>query len=684
MVAYKEIGATANGHLSHPKYRPDIDGLRAIAVLSVVVYHAFPSLLTGGFVGVDIFFVISGFLISTIIFGSLDKSSFSLTEFYARRVKRIFPALIVVLVACLVFGWFALFPDEYMQLGKHVIGGAGFVSNIMLWSESGYFDTAADTKPLLHLWSLGIEEQFYIVWPAIAWAIWKIRLNALTFTLVILFASFALNVGNIHTDGTGVFFLPQTRIWELLAGTVLAYVSLYWRQQRALLLVDKLLSPMIFSDSRPADGSTIKNLMSFAGVLIIAASVYMMTSALSFPGWWAVFPCTGAFLIIYAGPSAWLNRQVLASKPFVWVGLISFPLYLWHWPLLSFARIIEGQVPSPEIRAGAMVLSIVLAWLTYRLIETPLKRRDHKLKTAALVMAMAAIAGAGYYIYSQAGIAGRPAVKASERFNSQFVSSNWKYSTNETCLTKYPLAGSEDYAWRFCMASKEAPPTVVLMGNSFANHLYPAFANTDGLKGNSVLSFGACAVDISSADIAVLSKLAPTSPCAGSRPKDQQDHLRNIITASGTVRYAIIGGLHSVQTSEAIASVEEAIAFVKSKGVKPIVFVPHVSAYHDLKGCFTRPFKLSATSDCQVDVSVRETINAGFAPLIESLAKSNPDVPVFDPNDLYCTSDKCSLVIDGMPVFRDKDSHYSEYASEKLGKMFAEWAKTHAPGILSQ
>lgn len=305
MVAYEKIGEIKTKHLSHPKYRPDIDGLRAIAVLSVVIYHAFPTLLTGGFVGVDIFFVISGFLISTIIFGSLDNSSFSFSEFYARRVKRIFPALIVVLLACLSFGWLSLIPDEFMQLGKHVVGGAGFISNIMLWSESGYFEAAADSKPLLHLWSLGIEEQFYIFWPAIAWVMWKFRLNALTFTVLLALFSFGLNIAKIHTDATSVFFMPHTRMWELLAGTVLAYIAMYWQNQRIFVIVDKLISPIIYSDKRPADGSTTKNLLSLFGLMLIAASICLLTSTLSFPGYWAVFPCVGAALIIYAGPDTW-------------------------------------------------------------------------------------------------------------------------------------------------------------------------------------------------------------------------------------------------------------------------------------------------------------------------------------------------------------------------------------------
>lgn len=171
-------------HLSHPNYRPDIDGLRAIAVLAVVAFHAFPSWVRGGFIGVDVFFVVSGYLISTIIFENLDRGTFCFSEFYARRIKRIFPALILVLISCFAFGWFFLLSDELNQLGKHVAAGAGFVSNLVLWNESGYFDNSAETKPLLHLWSLGIEEQFYIVWPLLLWFAWKCKFNLLTITIV--------------------------------------------------------------------------------------------------------------------------------------------------------------------------------------------------------------------------------------------------------------------------------------------------------------------------------------------------------------------------------------------------------------------------------------------------------------------------------------------------------------------
>ena len=204
-------------------YRPDIDGLRAFAVLSVVLYHAFPKAVRGGYVGVDIFFVISGFLISSILFTEMTKDRFSFTTFYGRRIRRIFPALAVCLAAVLAYGFVSLMPFELAQLGKHVFFGAGFLSNIVLWSESGYFDSAASLKPLLHLWSLGIEEQFYILWPALLWMAFRIKAKVGRLLAVLFVASFAINVALSITNISDDFYLPVSRFWELLAGAGLAW-----------------------------------------------------------------------------------------------------------------------------------------------------------------------------------------------------------------------------------------------------------------------------------------------------------------------------------------------------------------------------------------------------------------------------------------------------------------------------
>ncbi|WP_353328607.1 acyltransferase family protein [Chitiniphilus shinanonensis] len=417
-------------HLSHPKYRPDIDGLRAIAVLFVVAFHAFPAWIKGGFIGVDVFFVISGFLISTIIFENLEKNTFSFSEFYARRIKRIFPALLLVLVASYAFGWFSLLADEYKQLGKHIASGAGFISNFILWGESGYFDNTAETKPLLHLWSLGIEEQFYIIWPFLLWLSWKVRFNSFALMTILALTSYLLNTKGIKQDSVATFYSPQTRFWELLSGSILAWLVLYKKNTFAKLKlkIDYWLVKITRRKNVEIVKAVIPNILSFLGCVVLAYGFWRVSKNVSFPGSWALVPVAGAFLIILAGPTARINRNVLSNKILVWFGLISFPLYLWHWPVLSFARIVESETPSRKIRLAAVVLSVVLAWCTYRFIEQPIRSGKRRNQTVSiLVSLMIAAGGIGYYTYSHDGLAFRD--KDREDFVKYFENSfpNWGY-----------------------------------------------------------------------------------------------------------------------------------------------------------------------------------------------------------------------------------------------------------------
>lgn len=339
--------AVAANSSSQPKYRPDIDGLRAIAVLSVVGFHAFPYWIPGGFIGVDVFFVISGFLISTIIYKGLEAGTFSFADFYARRIRRIFPALVLVLLASLCFGWFALLADEYTQLGKHVAAGAGFVANLVFWSEAGYFDSSAETKPLLHLWSLGIEEQFYILWPLLLWLGWKCKLNLGLITVALAAASFALNVHGLQADPVATFFSPQTRFWELLCGGLLAWATLY--------------KPGIYDYV----GRLQATVLGLLGLGLLASGFWIIHQDFGFPGAWALLPVAGTVMIIVAGPDAWPNKALLSNRVAVWIGLISYPLYLWHWPLLTFARIVRKHIRTKSLRYSARASSMRSAfpWL---------------------------------------------------------------------------------------------------------------------------------------------------------------------------------------------------------------------------------------------------------------------------------------------------------------------------------
>ncbi len=357
-------------------YRADIDGLRGIAVLAVVCYHAFPGWLSGGFVGVDIFFVISGFLISGIIFESIQKDRLALANFYIRRVVRIFPAVVVVLLAVCMLGWLVLYADEYQQLGKHIAGAAGFVSNLIFWSEVGYFDNSAQTKPLLHFWSLAVEEQFYLVWPIALWLISRTRISMGLFLTCTVGFSFAVGLWHLQSGPAASFYSPYARLWELGVGAALAYKV---AKEKALESRTEALQPRRFSGA-----------MSVMGFVLIVSGAAVFTGDLPYPGWRALLPTFGAALVIAAGPCAWLNRVVLSARWLVFVGLISFPLYLWHWPLLSFGHIVHAGTPDVTARMGLVGLSLLLAWLTYRLVEIPLRYGNpNRLKVPALVGAMA-------------------------------------------------------------------------------------------------------------------------------------------------------------------------------------------------------------------------------------------------------------------------------------------------------
>jgi peptidoglycan/LPS O-acetylase OafA/YrhL len=384
-------------------YRPDLDGLRAVAVVAVVAYHAFPEFIPGGFVGVDVFFVISGFLITGIIVDGLQRDAFSFAGFYARRIRRIFPALVIVLAACLVAGWFLLFADRYKNLGKHVAGGAGFVANILYWREAGYFDAAADTKPLLHLWSLGVEEQFYLFWPLMLVLAWRRRANLLGLAAAALIVSLGYNLVRIRWDLIGTFYLPHTRLWELMAGAVLA-------------IQDKNAAPAIGRRARAA--------ASIAGFAAIVIAVLVIDRSRHFPGWWALLPVGGSCLLTAAGEDAPINRRLLSLPLIVGVGLISYPLYLWHWPLLSFARILNGATPTVMVRVALVAVACALAWITYRVLEVPIRfgaQAWRRLAVPVCSVVMAAIGAAGFYTFTENGLARRTVNLSSQASFAQAV-----------------------------------------------------------------------------------------------------------------------------------------------------------------------------------------------------------------------------------------------------------------------
>jgi peptidoglycan/LPS O-acetylase OafA/YrhL len=671
-------------HNFHPSYRPDIDGLRALAILPVVAYHAFPRWAPGGFVGVDIFFVISGYLISLIIFKSLLHQDFRFSEFFARRIKRIFPALILVASMCYVLGWFTLLPDEFKQLGKHIAAGMGFVQNFVLWKEAGYFDIASDSKPLMHLWSLAIEEQFYLVYPLLAWLVWRARLNMLTLVVVLGLASFWLSRKGVHEDAVKTFFAPHTRFWELMAGSMLAYVQAFrcW-PPAATRWAHRIMFNRVVFRQVPAEenrAALLASSLSVLGLLLIVYAIAGFDRSTPYPGSRALAPVLGALLLILAGPQAWVNRQLLARRALVWVGLISYPLYLWHWPLLSFARIVESATPSREVRIGAVVISFVLAALTYWLIEKPIRYGRPTWRKTATLCALAVVVGyIGYNAHQRNGLAFRvkDVVARNAMFNRPII------LQDERCKLSFPPKIES----AFCWLAKDGAPTIQLIGDSHGAPLYAGMRdlleetseNVFYLAGNGCAPF----FDVFSFDrkddeasrrhcleitnqalsIAETSSTIHTVILASRGPfylsgkgfftddlPDEKGHDRIIRSAAHP----------ELEDHDQIweVAMRETLNRLLAKGKRIVFILDNPELGFDPKSCVdSRPWRLTTRvrQPCAIPRHDFDARNRKYRELVAAVLKDYPAVRVFDAAAQLCDEQWCWAMKEGRMLYLDDD-----------------------------
>lgn len=348
------------------QYRPDIDGLKGLAVLAVILTHYFSGLLPGGFTGVDVFFVISGYLIARSTFIEIHAGRYGVWRYFSRRIRRIFPSLIVLLASLLLIGWWTLLPEEYSFLAKHTAGASVFISNWQFWREVGYWDVAAELKPLLNLWSLGVEEQFYLLFPLLIVASIRRRRGAFTVLSLALLLSFGASLWRVTDHASWAYYHLFSRLWELLAGALFAYAELgRLHGAYAGSSGDAVPQPVL-----PAAWNSP---VSVAGLVLLAGSFVLISKNMLFPAPFALLPVLGALLLIAAGPRTAINRHVLANPVLVYVGLISFPLYLWHWPLLSLARIYDQADPPATWKLGLIALAFAVSALSYHAIERPLR-----------------------------------------------------------------------------------------------------------------------------------------------------------------------------------------------------------------------------------------------------------------------------------------------------------------------
>ncbi len=627
------------------EYRADVDGLRAVAVMAVIGFHAFPSLFPGGFVGVDVFFVISGYLITRILLRESDGAGLRIGSFYARRIVRIFPALALVLATCLFAGWHTLLAAEYKQLGKHVLAGAGFVSNLVLWLEAGYFDAVSESKPLLHLWSLGIEEQFYIFWPLALIILTRHSRAPLLWLVAVLLCSLLYAGVVVRWDRTEAFYSPLPRAWELMAGATLG--SLQHNRHVALSKLNHRYAP-------------------WAGLLLIVVSVFFLEAKDLFPGFWALLPVLGTALLIGTSPSSWVHSRLLAHPVMVGIGLISYPLYLWHWPLLSFGRIIYAGEPPWLIRLALVVSSVVLAIATYFFVEIPVRKMPRRWAIGLLVTLAATLVVIGKNVYDRDGLDFRykKMIVVDGESERDFV--DWEKTgliTQSTCKIPFQFPGRE-----YCLTRHaERPPTAALIGDSHAFHAYWGVAEALDLLGDNLtlIGRGAC---------------VPLYNYSRGRDEDHcQPHMNTMLTYAAdapNIRKVILVFRGRYLPNEAdtsaqaqfAASLDITLSRLLKAGKTVHYVLPVVEPGFDPRLCLgSLPFGRKAPMSCQLSRSADNEKTSLLRGIVRTTLEKYPDVKLLDPNDYLCDSDVCPVIREGLPMFKD-ENHISYSGSLFLGE----------------
>lgn len=648
-------------------YRSDIDGLRAIAVVTVVLYHLDFPILSGGYVGVDVFFVISGFLITSIIYPEIIEGNFSFAQFYERRIRRIFPALFFVIAVTVITAAFLLLPGDFRSFSQSVIAATAFGANLLFWRTSGYFDEPAEMKPLLHTWSLSVEEQFYIVFPVFLLVVVKFarRHTRLVLTLAILISFFASLVA-IELQPEGAFFLPVFRAWELLLGGLLAI------------------------DAVPQPAKLIQRYVwSLTGLVLILYSVFSFSEKTAFPGFYALVPSLGTALIIYAGIGERLGGQhptligiILGWRPLVKIGLISYSLYLWHWPLIVFTKYYVLRELTISEKLTLLMASILLATLSWRYIERPFRGRSGWLPrkqlfvfSAILITILVSIGFAGHLTN---GFPQRVTQEIVEIENVGNENDSWrqncqnrsfeKINQNNLCTLGPEKAGAHDF---------------LLWGDSHALVLAPAFDEVAKSKHRKGWFVGRSACP----PLLGVERFDRHYDCLAHNDMVRKFILRHPeirtvflvgrwgLHANGS-RYgreagqpAVISPLGIGANPDALQQgLERTLAFLKQHNINVILIMslPEVGWSVPSQLARAKWFGYPAPSG-----PTREAYWARQKPVMEIFArlKVNNDFHVLEVAPIFCPESRCLVEHRGVPLYRDDDhlsNHGAQFATQLI------------------
>ncbi|MBO82076.1 acyltransferase family protein [Citromicrobium bathyomarinum] len=635
----------AANKLGHGKYRRDLDGLRGISMLWILIYHNFPSVMPNGYLAIDMFFIVSGLLITRIVIDQIDSGRFTFRNFFERRIRRILPALLVALLGTLLAGGAILMRFEYEQLARHFLASVLFFQNFQLMGEAGYFDHASIYKPLRHVWSLAVEEQFYFVWPAVLvlgfrFAISRAWLTALLVASSFLYAQLAFDALSES------YYSPFARAWELLSGGLAAIIL-------------NRVGWTYFYKWGPW--------LAALGIGLMAISMLMPLAVLDFATWTPLIPVVGTLLVILGGETNWMSRILIQNRLVVWTGLISYSLYLWHWPILSFATIVYDAMPPHALRVAGIALSFLIAWASWRFIEEPARKVWSFRKLGILLAAILVASGAVIAFVLLRPLSAEE--RRDDRVNDLIAGWDWDYSENEICREAYG-----DEADTFCYQSRTGAPEIVLIGDSLANHLTPGIIDQPRFEGANVLSIGRCG-------LVAWTSVEP-SQC------ELQDR---VLAASDKVDLVIVGGgwpaideqgrfdfkSRSVRVADpyGVRFRKDLLARLRSfarPGRRIVVVGPKPELGYDVRRCFGRPL-VAPSGTCrltarQVEGGSTQRVRAMLKEVVDQV----PGAILVDPAPLFCDANGCDYVSrEGLPYLRD-NVHFSTLGSDRVAGLIAQ------------
>lgn len=647
-------------------YRKDIDGLRAVAVLAVILFHAKIPGFSGGFVGVDVFFVISGFLITGLILDDLEQGRFSFLVFYGRRIRRIIPALLVIYLASMVAAVLVMLPSDAAELGRSVMASATFISNIFFYNRAGYFGGQSDLKPLLHTWSLSIEEQFYLVWPILLLMVTGWRYRAVPLLVASLGAlSLAASALMVAYDKEAAFFIAPFRAWELMLGAALALLP-----------------------RRLATGVATAELCAAAGLILIIGSVLALDEAHPFPGALALPPCLGTALLIYAGMNSQPHvTRLLSTRPLVAIGLVSYSLYLWHWPILSFARYHLDRALRWDEVSVLLAFSALAAFLSYRFVEQPARyvsMRHAKHVVSAGVISIAAFAFAGRQMERGQGWTFNldPEIR---RLDTAARSEN---PYRRRCSGADKISRDDD-ACTFGRPRVDGSYDMVIFGDSHGDHYAPTMsvlAREAGLSGRQI-TVGGCLALLGYHEI--ISPFATEARCRALRETmvrfvDRNPRLRLVAIShrwsiyTGTPvneerRFTIhVLGVKGDERSERRSrqvlreGLQQTVEFFEKRGIRVLLLGEPPPLGRDPTKCMAAAIRRGQSpASCgrsltEVKARLDETNE-----LLSDTARQHKLVSFFSPLDTMCGQGWCSPFLGGIYAYRDV-SHLNRLGAEGL------------------